>query len=120
MKRDKEILLRAFEDAKGWSVLLVTISTGSILFTGVFRDSFTSTDSQLEGRVLLVASWISLGISVLAGLSFIGRLFAILSLGREESLNLYDRTAQLTAVFQLFGFVLGISLIMAFVLKNLF
>ena len=116
---DKEILLKAFETAKSWSGLLITLSTGAIIFTAIFRRDFTPANQPMQSPCLLITTWIILGLSAIFGVIFLGVLGAILNKGNQAELNLYSGTCRIIALLQIILFLIGIGVLIAFLLLNL-
>ena len=116
---DKETLLRAFEAARAWSSLIVTLSTGGIVFTAIFRRDFAPKDQPVEAPFLLIAAWVSLGIAAVLGIWFLGALTATLNRGQVAELDVYDTMSRILAIFQMVAFLVGLSFVLAFAVINL-
>ena len=118
-RSDKQILLAAFETARAWSSLIVTLSTGSIVFTAIFRDKFAAAGQPIEGAGILLAAWILLAAAAMFGVFFLGNLAYILNEGKTESLDVYGSTTRFVAFLQVATFFAGIVVLLIFFVKNL-
>lgn len=119
---EKDVLLAAFEAARSWSGLLVSLATGSIVFTATFVKNFVQEGEKiqdLDGIVLLRVAWIVLGVSVIAGVSLLGNLAALLNKGNTSSLDIYGRETRVLAIGQILTFIAGGVLLLVFFVKVL-
>jgi len=118
--QDKDILLAAFETARAWSGLIVTLSTGAIVFTAVFRKDFAPKGQPLEIPGILLTAWILFGAAATIGVLLLGNLAALLNKGRVEDLDVYSGSTRLLAVSQWLSFIVGLVFLLVFFAKNLF
>ena len=116
---DRDILLKAFETTRAWSALLVTLATGGIVFTAIFRRDFAPKYGDIQASDVLLATWIVLGVSALSGVFLLGTLTAILNKGDKDELDVYQSTGWFFALVQLVTFVAGLGLLLAFAAINL-
>ncbi|PKB72425.1 MAG: hypothetical protein BZY87_00300 [SAR202 cluster bacterium Io17-Chloro-G6] len=117
---DKSANLVAFEFTRSWSVLMITLSTGSILFTAVFQDKFGATGEGISSPEILLSSWILFGMSIIFGIGSIGSLVSQLIVSQGEYLDLYRNPIRIFFAFQLSFFLSGVGLVLVFVSQNLF
>ena len=117
--RDKEILLKAIDTARAWSSMIVTLSTGGIVLTAIFRRDFAAGGAPLEQEWLLLATWAALAAGAVAGVGFLSALTAILSTGNVDRLDLYNGAVRWIAIVQLVVFVAGVICFVVFASINL-
>lgn len=117
---DKDILLKAFDTARAWSGLLITLSTGAIVFTAIFKRGFSPTNQPIEFPCLLITTWIILGLSVVLGVTFLGVLSTTLNKGKQADLDLYNCTCRGVGLSQVILFLIGIGTLIAFLMVNMY
>ena len=117
---EKEIRLAAFEAARAWSVVAITLSTGAIAFSAIFRDKFVDGSQGIEGLNLLLGAWVIFGISVVAGILFLGKLFRALNLGTVAALDLYSSPIKYTFFLQYISFLVGLACLLVCLVMNLY
>lgn len=118
-QKDKDILLHGYETARAWSGLLISLSTGSIIFTATFKDKFVLKGQDLQALGWLLATWIGFAMTVLAGLAFIAALIPHLSSGKVNDLDLYAGWPCFYASLQWICFFLGLVFFSIFAIVNL-
>jgi hypothetical protein len=101
----------ALKGAVDYTKLLTTLATGAVLLSATFLDKFYA--GRLIG--LLIASWIVLGLSVLAGLIAVGEYISQFA---ESTLKVRRGMMEVANLFQWFLLVTGIGLLAAFVVAN--
>jgi hypothetical protein len=116
---DKEIKVQAFETVRTWSSLLITLSTGAIVFTATFRKEFVPAGKKLANVDVLLGSWVALGLAILFGVFVLSTLAATLDKGDVNQLNVYKLATRITAFIQLLAFIVGIALVALFAYQNL-
>lgn len=79
--KDKDILLHGYQVARGWSGLIVSLSTGIIVFTATFRRYMVPEGQPVEAMNFLKASWAMLGIAILFGIVYLSTLIPQLNKG---------------------------------------
>jgi hypothetical protein len=109
---------KAVEISVSWSRLIVTLSTGAIIFTSIFRDSFVPTGQDLDIPNLLISIWSIFGVSTIMGIMFLGSLTAALT-KNEKNIDLYGSVTQVIGIIQVISFLIGIILLIVFVSINL-
>jgi hypothetical protein len=116
---DKEIKLQAFETVRTWSSLLITLSTGAIVFTATFRKEFVPAGEKLANVPVLLGSWVALGFAILFGVLVLSTVAATLNKGDVNQLDVYKFATRISALIQLVAFVVGIALVAVFAYQNL-
>ena len=116
--KDREILLKAFDTARAWSSLIVTLSTGGIVFTAVFKKEFLSSGTALVTPWLLWGTWILLGASAVAGVFYLSAITALLNKGEVWKLDVYDPPLRLIGIVQITMFMAGLILFLLFIIIN--
>jgi hypothetical protein len=115
---DKEIKLQAFETVRTWSSLLITLSTGAIVFTATFRKEFVPAGEPLANVPVLLGSWVALGFAILFGVFVLSTLAATLNKGDVSQLDVYKPVTRISALIQLVAFIVGIALVAYFAYQN--
>lgn len=118
-QKDKDILLHAYEAAKTWSTLIVSLSTGVIVFTAIFKKDIAQAAEPLQATYALLTSWILLGLAILFGILYLGSLASQLNEGRKEKLNIYGVTQRVLAFLQWITFLVGLGFFGYFAIVNL-
>ena len=98
-----------------WSNILVALSTGIIIFSSIF---ILSSDS-FQYTTLLLLTWVSLGLSVLAGMIIMIFIMAFLNEGSLTLLDTYTLRARQSAFVQLLFFLIGVGLLLILAWANL-
>jgi hypothetical protein len=99
--------------------LLVTLSTGTIVFTATFRKDLAPEGEALRDIGWLLGAWVALGLAVLLGIVVIGALAATLNKGEVDNLDVYERSTKWAAVAQFVFFLFGIPCFAIFAYQNL-
>lgn len=108
-EKDISILLSAYQMARQWSGLLVSLSTGAIVFTAIFKRDIAPEGQTLQATNALLASWVLLGIATLLGILYLGTLISQLNKGNKDNLSVYAGTPRCLALLQWTSFVAGIG-----------
>jgi len=119
-QKDTDILLHAYEMAKTWSTLIVSLSTGVIVFTAIFKKDIAQSAETLDATCALITSWILLGLAILSGILYLGSLASQLNEGLKEKLNIYDVIPRILAFLQWITFFVGLGFFGYFAIVNLF
>jgi hypothetical protein len=117
--KDKDVLLKAYESARAWSSLIVTLSSAGIVFTAIFRRDFASPSESLEQTEFLFSAWIALGIAAALGVFFLGALTATLNKGSFADLDVFSTVKWWLGFAQLVAFMIGVTLVITFAYLNL-
>lgn len=115
---DKDLLLKAFEVAQAWSSQIVTLSTGVIVFTGIFLKDVIGASVRPRETGWLWVAWVCLGLSAVSGIFFLSSLTALLNRGRVSELDVYSSVPRWMALLELAFFILGLAFFAIFVLTN--
>lgn len=115
----REIRFKAFDMARTWSGLVVTLSTGGIVFTAIFRKDFAPQGQALEATGYLLASWVGFGLAAVCGVLFLSTMVATLAKADQNELDVYGGAMRFVAVVQLLSFAVGVSALLTFLVLNL-
>ena len=118
-KKEKDILLQGYHTARAWSSLIVSLSTGVIVFTAIFKRDIAHEGQALQSTCVLISSWILLGIAIIAGVMYLGSLISQLNKGQEKQLQLYAGMPRTLALIQWVAFLLGLVGFGYFAVANL-
>lgn len=116
--KDKDILLHGYQTARAWSSLIVSLSTGVIVFTAIFKRDIAPQGEAPQATCVLLASWILLGLATFFGVLYLGSLISQLNKGREEQLGLYAGAPRVLACLQWSTFLIGLGLFGYFAVAN--
>lgn len=115
----EDIKLKCFDTVHSWSRLIVTLATGGILFTAIFKEHFSASGKALSCTEALFVAWIALGLAAVLGVLVVGALVAKLNSGNESSLDVYSGAVRYLAVLQSVLFLSGLGLLLIFAQANL-
>lgn len=118
-ERDKDVLLHAYQTARAWASLLVSLATGIIVFTAIFKRDIAVEGQPLQATGWLLTSWIVLGISTLCGVLYLATLIPQLNSGLKKKLDLYSIQPRLLALLLWITFLAGLALFGVFAVANL-
>lgn len=116
---DKDIQLQAVETVRTWASLIITISTGTIVFTATFVKDLVPQGETLVATDKLLVSWIALAISTVLGVFVFSTLVARLNEGEANQLDMYSSPLRWFAVGQFLAFIIGIGFFAYFAYQNL-
>src|SRR5262245_21985247 len=104
------ISLKAFDMVSEWSRHITTIASATLVLSATFIKDIISGSATSIG--MLTWAWITLLLSILAGVFVLGSLTASLN---KHKLDVYAWGIKITAIFQVVLFLGGISLFIWFV-----
>src|ERR1700692_4688107 len=110
--------LKAFEFFKELATQLITLSVGTVVFSGTFyKDIIAGAPAHQR---LLEGSWFLFFLSVICGISVLGALsFELNDVGPPEQLDIYRSTIRWTVSGELATFIVAVFLFGAFIALNL-
>ncbi len=108
----------AIDSVKELIRLLITLSTATLVFSGVFFENYIITGKIKEWYIIfLFGSWIILIFSMVSGLFF--GYSRIVTLQQQNNFNVYDLSLRLSFIIQKWSFIIGISLLGIFILIDI-
>ncbi len=114
---DQDLRVKSVDTALEWTKQIITLSAGILVVSGTFIKDLFNGEFVYVG--FLVTSWLTLCISILAGLLFMGALCSLLATKPIGEISIYSSPARSVGLVHFASFFLAMVCFAAFALKNL-
>ncbi len=112
-----ELRLKSVETALEWTKQIIALASGILVVSGTFiKDLFAG---KIAGFGYLTWCWISLCVSILFGLLFMGSLCSLLAQRKVREVSIYSQPARTLGVIHFGAFFAAMALFAVFALKNI-